>query len=234
MRENTALDSRFLESRWERETFDYNKFHYRQALVLREVMARRPSSVLELGCGVGVLRAELVREVPEIVYYGCDISRSAVDQLVSENIIQLDLNKDRISRFRRTFDCVIGSGVLEYVENLDVLFSDIYSALHGQDGRFIFSYFNDNHLSRLRTRFLGRAPYRHPEWRDLTSYQTLRRDLAEHGFEILVEKPVTIGFGPSPSIAALSRIRHPSVTRLLRGGPDLLWHQTIFSCRKRA
>jgi len=103
---------------WETQTFSYNTFHLRLQKCLREATAAAPRSILELGCGVGVLRQRLLEQMPDVDYYGCDVSHSAVEQLADPQVVQCDLNLDPIPFYPSKFDCVVGSGILEYIAAL--------------------------------------------------------------------------------------------------------------------
>jgi predicted TPR repeat methyltransferase len=187
---------------------------------------------MEMGCGLGLLRAEIYSSLPGVEYAGCDISHSAVQHVADKNVIQIDLNRDRLRKFGRSFDCVIGSGVFEYVEDISALLGQIAEMLDGKGQYLVFSYFNVRHIFRRLLPLLGRTPYRHPEWRHIHTYVELRSILNDRRFLVLSEIPVSVGLGPSPPARELGGKRAPRKSSVTPGLEDLLAHQKIFVCRK--
>jgi len=59
------------------ENFRYNRLHLQIQKFLREVLILKSKSALERGCGIGILRNELLRRAPEVHYFGCDFSCEA-------------------------------------------------------------------------------------------------------------------------------------------------------------
>jgi len=120
-------------NRWELETHSYKSFHYRLVLLLREIIRLAPNRVLELGCGVGVLRAELLKTFgARIDYYGVDISESAVRCINDTHVVTADLNR-QFPFDRESFDVILGSGIMEYIENLRIFFGRLTGVLGRMD-----------------------------------------------------------------------------------------------------
>lgn len=201
--------------------------HVRLRLVAQEVAAVAPSSVFELGCSVGVLRAELLRRLPKLRYHGCDFSQSAVDSIGDPNVVRVDLNKDPLPFADRTFDCIAGSGVFEYVKDLPRLFTELRRRL-APGGRLVATYFNMQHVYRKFVRVRGRQPFRNPTWLNDYSLAGFRDVLQSAGFAVRKEIPSNLGLGGSPSCGYERWSERP--LRLLQHVPFVhhFAHQMVF------
>lgn len=217
-------------SSWEDETHLYNRMHYRLALVLKEIRHINPTRILELGCGIGVLRAELLKCYSNTnSYFGTDISESAVSTMNEPNVVCADLNRE-FPFTGMTFDCIVGSGIMEYVKDIQGFLREVNNRLP-VDGYFIVSYFNMTHIWRRLKSLLGTVPYRHSEWQNDLSYQRLRELFFSSGFHICHERPVSAGIFAAPGVyrkSSLSLIRKSFMEAL----PDLLIHTKVFVLRK--
>ncbi len=216
-------------NQWEWDTHAYNSLHVRLRLILEEVLRCDTSTVLELGCGVGVLRSELRSRAPHIRYFGCDISRSAVTLANDPHVTWTDLNTQPLPFPGMKFDCVIGSGILEYLYDVPRMFLDVRSVLN-KNGRLIVSYFNMRHLYRRLQVVAGQPPYRNPGWVNDYTFGQCREMFCRTGFTVLDQVPVNIGLGPSPFIG---RERWgPRGLRLVREIPfiEIVSHQLVFVC----
>jgi 2-polyprenyl-3-methyl-5-hydroxy-6-metoxy-1,4-benzoquinol methylase len=216
-------------NRWESESLSYATLHPRLEIVLEEVTRLAPSTVLELGCGVGVLRRALARNLPGMRYSGCDVSESAVRVMDDPNVVCVDLNAAEIPFSGQKFDCIVGSGILEYVEDVPALLADVRLRTR-VGGWLVASYFNMRHLSRrLQTRF-GHTPHRHPAWRNDLTLEQIRRMFREAGFAVKVEIPSSVGLSGSPSIGrefwSARAVRRFGALPLV----DVLAHQKVFVC----
>lgn len=218
-------------SRWETETFNYSKPHVRLLKCAEEAARDSPKSVFELGCGLGLLREELLRRLPDLDYFGCDVSHAAVAQLDNPQIVQTDLRADPLPFSGVTFDCIVGSGVFEYIEDLGGLFAELHSRLN-PNGRLVASYYNMRHAYRRVLHALGKKPHRHPDWRNDLSPGEFRMLLERAGFRIEKVLPVNVCLtwmrGPKESQRAL--VSHLQARMPLK---ELFGHQLIYVGRKR-
>lgn len=204
--------------------------HLRLKLVLAEVVAMKPISLLELGCSTGALRAAMRERMPALDYHGCDVSKSAVEAIGDKQVVCVDLNHDPLPFAGRTFDGVVGSGILEYIHDVAGLLRQVRSRIR-PGGWFITSYFNMHHVSRRLGRILRRPVFQHPLWVNQYALRHIRGLIRQSGFTILRELPSNLGIGPSPSIgrerwseASMHRLRHcPGVFALA--------HQVVFVAR---
>lgn len=89
--------------------------------------------VLDLGCGDGVLSAELVRAGAEVV--GVDLSEAMIER-ARERGIDARLADARCLAFDREFDAVFSNAALHWMIDLEAVFSGVARALK-PGGRFV-------------------------------------------------------------------------------------------------
>jgi SAM-dependent methyltransferase len=172
---------------WETESLEYNTVHTRLAFVRDKVVQLGPSSVLELGCSVGLLRQEILSLLPSTDYWACDISSSAVEVVADPRVVVHDLNNDGLPFRDKTWDCVVGSGILEYLDDLPSLLRQTFAALR-PGGAVVMTYFNMRHYSRRIAPLRRRRPWRHADFRnDFTPKETVQL-FREAGFVGLIEQ----------------------------------------------
>ena len=217
---------------WERETHAYNVPHRRLGIVVQAALAVAPCTLLELGCGVGVLRSSLRARAPSVRYFGCDIAASAVALISDPDVVQIDLNTDHVPFVGQQFDCIIGSGILEYISDVPNFLSQCRERLK-PGGALVLSYYNMFHVWRQYLRWRGREPHRHPTWANDYSFRELRRLFHGAGFRIHREYPAVIGLGHPHTHR--DRIMDANVPHLPRRVPfqSCLAYELVFSCRSR-
>ncbi len=168
---------------WSDESLSYDVLHERAATIARVAANRRPASVLELGCSTGKLRAEFGRLCPEADYYATDISEVALREVADATTACTDLNNDSIPFEGTNFDCIAGSGVLEYIDDVSSLLSSCRNRLR-PDGRLVVSYVNRRALRRRALRLAGRATGDHT-WRPLISPHELLESARRANLELI-------------------------------------------------
>jgi len=217
---------------WERGTFKYDCLHDRLLCVLEQLRAVEPASVLDIGCGTGELARAMGEQIPRTVYFGCDISQSAVDRLASDRVVRCDLNAGELAFVGHAFDCVVASGICEYVDDLHALLTDIHQRL-AEGGTLIVSYVNRRHVARLVRRLLGRSPGGNRTWRPLVRLSEFERLLAGAGFTI-ARRVVTSGRIENAGRRPWPKWQAAYRDALGRCAPLrlLLARQMIFVCRK--
>lgn len=218
---------------WSKQTHAYSCFHVRLQLMLDACAARQPARVFEIGCGVGVFRRELLRRLPQVDYWGCDVSESAVREIAHPQVVRADLNVDPLPFPDLEVDCVVASGVLEYVRDLQGLLRELRRRLV-PGGQLLVTYFNFRHFYRLLRTVLRRGAFFHPTWCHSHSPAAFRRILQQAGFDVVDVCPNNLGLGGSPSIGQEKWRAGP--LRALRKVPGigLFAHQLIYDCRARA
>lgn len=146
------------------------------------------SKVLDIGCNNGKIKDFLKNPV----YYGVDIDKELISELVKEGIKakQADLNKNELSFKNEKFDFVLLLDVLEHVVNPQKLLIDSKKRLK-KDGKIIVSLPNDYHILNKIRFLLNRhitenpfAPYGHLHYFPIKSGEKF---LKNNGFEILIK-----------------------------------------------
>lgn len=184
---------------WEVRSHEFHMLHVRLRIILTEVMKARPRSLFEIGCSVGAFRKEILSRLPGLSYAGCDISQSAVDSIGDPNVVRIDLNADPLPFADRTFDCVVGSGILEYVKDVPGLLRTIRGRMP-EGGRLCVSYFNMRHIYRKYLRARGKEPFWNPTWHNDYSIADFRDVVRGAGFRVVDEIPSNLGLKGSPCI----------------------------------
>jgi len=97
--------------------------------------------VLDLGCGFGEHCVQYIQAGATKVV-GIDISEKMLEVAKMENndprITYINTPMENISEIKETFDIVVSSLAIHYVEDFDILVQDVYEMLN-DEGLFIFS-----------------------------------------------------------------------------------------------
>ncbi|MDO5400882.1 MAG: class I SAM-dependent methyltransferase [Eubacteriales bacterium] len=97
--------------------------------------------VLDIGCGMGH-HAKQYSDMGAESVLGIDISEKmlnyAKEHNSAHNVAYVQMPLEELSALQKKFDLVTSSLVFDYVENLDVLFKDVYNLLN-EDSEFVFS-----------------------------------------------------------------------------------------------
>lgn len=101
----------------------------------------KDKKIMDLGCGFGEHCVQYVRDGAAKVV-GIDISEKMLEVAKRENssphIKYINMPMENISEISETFDVVISSLALHYVDDFDALVRDVYELLN-DNGLFIFS-----------------------------------------------------------------------------------------------
>ena len=218
-------------SGWEEETFQYDQLHLRLQRCLAEIVALQPRSVLELGCGIGVLRAAIRCALPQTEYFGCDISRAAVKQVNDPHVVRVILGEEPLPFPERRFDCVVGSGIFEYIADLPAFLHSVHAKLT-DDGVLVCSYYNMEHLYRRARRVLRRQDYWHPEWKNRLSLQAFVGVLKGSGFRLVRSRAAQVGLWAPRGATTRETFTHAVAGTLISRTPlqYLLAYETVYVC----
>ncbi len=175
----------------------------------RTVLPRPGDRILEIGCGIGAVVSELVRQGCHVT--GTDISRVAIEYGQSK-YPGLDLQvqaAEELAFADETFDVVLSFDLFEHIARIDRHVSEVHRVLKPQ-GHYLFQ--TPNKLSNATFETLS---HRSLKWRryhpSLHTPRQLRRRLARHGFEVSFVKVNSINeftraklkkFGPLGSLIA--------------------------------
>ncbi len=137
--------------------------------------------ILEIGCGIGTVVAELVRQGYDAM--GTDISQVAIEYgRAKYGNIRLDVQPaEELPYADGTFDIVLSFDLFEHIAHIDRHVGEVRRVLK-PGGRYLFE--TPNKLSNVVAETLA---YKSLKWRrvhpSLHTPGQLRRRLARHGFE---------------------------------------------------
>jgi len=148
----------------------------------RTQLIRPRARVLEIGCGVGTLAAEMAKQGCDVT--GIDISRVAiVHGLQTYSGIQLEVQPaEGLSYEAQYFDIVLSFDVLEHIPNVDRHLAEVHRVLV-PGGYYLLG--TPNEITYTLWHVLSHGP---PGWRrshpSLRTPKALKRQLREHGFDV--------------------------------------------------
>lgn len=118
-------------------------------------------SILDIGCGTGLLAREMKKKNPESIIFGFDISEN-VKPYAEKNLdvfYQVDLDKEEdYPDIPQQFDLIILADVLEHTKRPDVLLKRVSQYLN-PGGKIIISIPNIAHWSIRLDLLMGRFTY---------------------------------------------------------------------------
>jgi SAM-dependent methyltransferase len=130
---------------WSEENLHYSKPHFRLlkcANIINTLAKSKESDLLDVGCGPATLARLLAQNLH---YYGIDL---AIHE-PAENLSEVDILKNKIGFGEKKFDFVVGMGIFEYVDGLQIQkFHEINEILKPR-GKFIATYINIHHRHPL-------------------------------------------------------------------------------------
>ncbi len=140
-----------------KERFKKNLKTYKDNSVIQNKMADKlismisnnPKSILELGCGTGVLTEKLINKYNFIKYNASDIVlecepyiRKISDKI---NFIQSDIEE---FEFKEKYDLIISNATFQWIENLEPFIEKLKKQLN-PNGELIFSTFGEDNLKEI-------------------------------------------------------------------------------------
>lgn len=156
----------YKEDFWNVEQQKFAAVHYRlrkTARIVNRILGDRMGTVLDVGCGPGVLGSLLS---PGVMYYGLDL----VVPQPAPNLRQVDLTESPIEFGDLTFDVVIAQGLFEYLGgHQSTKFAEVRRIL-APGGRVVITYVNFDH----------RRPYLYPPYSNVQPHEAFRASLEEH------------------------------------------------------
>lgn len=168
---------------WENETQKYQEPHLRLKRLTGEInrLPLAAGAVLDLGCGPGTLGRLIDRS--RFKYFGVDVFKQ---ELATGVYGQFDLDHDTWEQFpfRRRFDVVVISGVLEYLSPVRIkeLLQFIRQTLAAPETAIIVTYTNFEHYARRPVNY-------HPAWTATWPIKKMLSVLADTGFQLIKKYP---------------------------------------------
>jgi SAM-dependent methyltransferase len=215
---------------WETKSVRYDCLHDRLRLMLGEIAKRRPATVFDVGCATGEVARGVHELLPSADYFGCDISHAAVAKIGRPNVLQCDLNAQPVPFGGRAFECIVASGIVEYVADQPAFLRQLADRL-APGGMLLVSYINIDHFARRWRRLLGKRSRDNSTWQPLVALPQFESRLRDAGLR-LQRRLVTHGrIEVNAGLAA-----RLSPTKLLSGAAPflapLLAPQMIYVCQK--
>lgn len=177
------------------------------------------SSVLDVGCGPGILGKVLKKQKKNCLCDGVDISKDFLRQARKyyKNLYCFDLDQG-FSFGRTRYDFIVFADILEHLKRPDLVLKTFKKCLK-RDGRIIISLPNVARLENRLNFLLGRFDYQecgimHRDHLRFFTLKTGKELIEEAGFEVI--KALPTGFG--------------AMIKIL---PTLISFQFIYVCKRK-
>ncbi len=212
------------EKGWDGETWRFDLAHRRLRQVADIVVGEGGGAVLDLGCSTGLLGRMLG---PAYEYHGLDIAPSVAAR---EQRFRVETGTIDDWEPTRTYDVVVASGGLEYVDDLVATVAKIRGCLR-DGGLAVLTLFNLAHFARAVTH-----GSRHPTWTLDARPDDFALMLREAGLRVQRVAATSVGYGPAPSVSD-ERPTELELDGLVQHSPERLTrlaHHWVFVCRAGA
>jgi malonyl-ACP O-methyltransferase BioC len=165
------------------DTYDDNAYAQKEiaaklAGLISDLYPDIPKTIMEIGCGTGLLTKNILSVFPDAYYYLNDINDKAglrIQSLFSGNRHTFISGDARLIDFPDGIDLMISSSTIQWFENLSVFIEKAHRSLSPQAYMFL-STFGENNLKEIREITGTGLKYPSPD--------CLRR-LFSSGFEVL-------------------------------------------------
>lgn len=215
------MQSKKLENKkivWDEKTFTFDEHGCtvpRLTAIANEIKKTGyGNSVLDLGCGLAVLKKILGKDFE---YFGCDISPSVVQLHNTTNITERDLDSDPLPFQDKRFNYVVCSGIIEYLADVKKFLRDIAQSYGHERCLFLITVVNATNIHHRFEMLMGHFPKYDSLWINFYSLKDFLDLLREQGFNVLRYYP-------------LSWVSARTLSRIF---PSLYGEQFLFVCLSR-
>jgi malonyl-ACP O-methyltransferase BioC len=191
------------------ETYDDNAYAQKEiaaklAGLISDLYPDTPKTIMEIGCGTGLLTKNILPVFPDTYYYLNDINSKAehrIHSLFAEDNHTFICGDAGLIAFPSEIDLIVSSSTVQWLENLSAFAEKAYQSLSSR-GYMFLSTFGKNNLKEIRELTGTGLEY--------LSLDGLK-DLFSSGFEILhlSEEEMPVAFNSSAEI--LSHFRETGV-----------------------
>jgi malonyl-CoA O-methyltransferase len=159
------LDKKRIAQHFSRSAKTYDQYALLQHKVVDEILMRisslpletGPKQILDIGCGTGILAAELAKKYPEALVIGCDLAPGMVEfaqvKHRQPNLSYELADAESLPYTNGQFDLVLSSSTLQWTA-LENALKQILRVLASKSN-FIFSTFGPLTLKELKETFLA-------------------------------------------------------------------------------
>ena len=223
-----------------RRTLYVDKTHFEGSahdLAVRRIVQARPQSVLDLGCGPGLVGARVKGHLPQVRYDGAD--RAPQRPAACDRYWPCDLDRGLPPTSPFDYDVVLCLDVVEHLSEPETFLLRLRESRRGRkDTLFVFSTANVAFLSIRLGLLVGRFEYGDRGILDIThrrlmTQASFKRLIRETGFVIEKSRgtpvPLQLVFGDTRFSRWMTRLCRGLATIL----PGLFSFQTVIEARAR-
>lgn len=114
----------------------------------KEVVARRPRRILEVGCGTGAFARSVMEALPGVEYVATDAAHAMVAAARTRGVTAQTVDAQYLPYEDESFDLVVAAWVLYHVGDLDATLHEVRRVLRA-GGTFVAATNGDRHLAGL-------------------------------------------------------------------------------------
>lgn len=123
-----------------------------KAKIVRELISKEPSFILDYGCGIGRSIKYFSKYFPNASIYGCDISKKSLEMAsnINQHVKFFEIKDEELNKHSGMFDIVFISCVLHHVHpnQRNQSIKKIHSLLKNKGSLFIFEHNPYNPFTR--------------------------------------------------------------------------------------
>lgn len=185
-----SRDRRQLERSFSKAAESYDRHAGLQREVASDLVACSggiAGRVLDLGCGTGFVAESLAHSAETRSYTGLDISLAMIDVASAKDSKEYErqwccADMESLPFADNGFDCISSSLAIQWLENLEPLFSEVHRVLK-TNGKFVLATLGPSTLKELRSAWAEAAP-EHVHVNDFMSVEALVQESELNGFEL--------------------------------------------------